>query len=126
MNPEAVAGLRFADEAATANALVPELQARNVDLIVALLHEGGEAEAEGGGACPGLRGAVVPILEALDPAVEIVISGHTHERYVCERNGRLLDYICHPSTTHCWWMLMEHKRADVFWKDVAKVIAKWL
>jgi 5'-nucleotidase len=90
VNPEAVAGLRFADEAATANALVPELKAKGADLIVALLHEGGEAEAEGGGACPGLRGAVVPILDALNPAVEIVISGHTHERYVCERNGRLL------------------------------------
>ena len=28
-----------------------------------------------------------------------------------EANGRLLDYCCHPSTTHCWWMTMEHKTA---------------
>ena len=28
-----------------------------------------------------------------------------------ERHGRLLDYVCHPSTTHCWWMMMDHKRS---------------
>ena len=43
-----------------------------------------------------------------------------------EANGRLLDYCCHPCTTHCWWMMMEHKPADAFWGDLAKVISKWL
>lgn len=90
VSPEAVAGLRFAEEAATANALVPELEAQGVDLIVALLHEGGETGAKGGDSCPELRGAIVPIVDKLDPAVGIVISGHTHQRYICEREGRLL------------------------------------
>ena len=43
-----------------------------------------------------------------------------------ERHGRLLDYVCHPSCTHCWWMMMDHKRSPAFWGDIAKVFAKWL
>lgn len=43
-----------------------------------------------------------------------------------ERCGRLLDYVCHPSCTHCWWMVMQHKRSPAFWGDLAKVFAKWL
>ena len=43
-----------------------------------------------------------------------------------ERSGRLLDYCCHPSCTHCWWMMMDHPKAERFYDDVAKVFAKWL
>ena len=32
-----------------------------------------------------------------------------------ERHGRLRDYVCHPSTTHGWWMMFDHKRSGVFW-----------
>lgn len=43
-----------------------------------------------------------------------------------EGHGRLLDYVCHPSCTHCWWMQMDHKRSPSFWSDLAKVFARWL
>jgi 5'-nucleotidase len=87
--PDGVRGLAFADEAATANALVPVLKARGADAIVVLLHQGG---ATTGGdddkSCPGLTGEIVPIVQRLDPAIDAVVSGHTHRAYVCEVAAR--------------------------------------
>ncbi|MBL6749947.1 MAG: 5'-nucleotidase C-terminal domain-containing protein, partial [Nevskia sp.] len=79
---DGIAGLRFDDEAATVNALVPRLKAGGADAIVVLIHQGG---ATGGWyddqACPNLGGEIVPIVNALDPAVDVVVSGHTHTAY---------------------------------------------
>lgn len=84
VSPAGVAGLTFTDEAATANALVPQLKAAGADAIVLLIHQGGrlpETYAEQG--CNGLSGDILPILDKLDPAITTVISGHTHEAYAC-------------------------------------------
>ncbi|QTN26055.1 bifunctional metallophosphatase/5'-nucleotidase [Rhizobacter sp. AJA081-3] len=87
--PAGVAGLEFRDEAATVNALVPELRRQGIEAIVVLIHEGG-FPASGHGDCPGLSGPIVPIVRQLDPAVDLVISGHTHRAYVCRIDGRLV------------------------------------
>ncbi len=42
VTPAGVAGLTFADEAASANALVPMLKAQGADAIVLLIHQGGK------------------------------------------------------------------------------------
>ena len=92
VTPSGVAGLTFTDEAATANALVPQLKAQGADAIVLVIHQG--AFTKGNWAdpsCPGLTGDILPILEKLDPAIETVVSGHTHWAYRCElpmANGR--------------------------------------
>lgn len=81
----AVEGLQFADEAATANALVPQLLAQGADVIAVLLHEGGHTQAPAFAAgCEGLSGPIVPILDKLDPRISVVVSGHTHQSYVCD------------------------------------------
>jgi 5'-nucleotidase len=87
--PTGVAGLEFRDEAATVNALVPELRRQGIEAIVVLIHEGG-FPAGGPNECPGLSGPIVPIVRQLDPAVDLVISGHTHRAYVCRIDGRLV------------------------------------
>ena len=86
VTPAGVAGLRFAGEAATANALVPKLRAQGVSAIVVLLHEGGEVPGSSYNdqRCEGLRGAILPILRKLDPAIDVVVSGHTHRAYICD------------------------------------------
>ena len=33
--------------------------------------------------CQGFSGDIVPILEKLSPAIEVVLSGHTHQAYDC-------------------------------------------
>jgi 5'-nucleotidase len=34
--------------------------------------------------CSGIEGDLTPILDRLDPAVDLVVSGHTHNAYVCD------------------------------------------
>ncbi|BAL97908.1 bifunctional metallophosphatase/5'-nucleotidase [Rubrivivax gelatinosus] len=87
--PSGVAGLEFRDEADTVNALVPELRRQGVNTVVVLLHEGGEADG-GRDGCDNLRGAITRIVPRLDPAVAVVVSGHTHRSYVCRVDGRLV------------------------------------
>lgn len=91
----AIKGIRFADEADTLNALVPELKAEGAQVLVAVMHEGG-VQAPGGEAndpsyaCPTLTGRVQDIARRLDPAYAIIIGGHTHQAYTCKINGRLV------------------------------------
>jgi 5'-nucleotidase len=87
--PSGVQGLRFLDEAATVNALVPELQRQGIQAIVLLIHEGG-VPAGDYDECPGISGPIVDIVKKLSPAVDVVISGHTHRAYNCRIDGRLV------------------------------------
>ncbi|MGB6852759.1 MAG: metallophosphoesterase, partial [Thermoanaerobaculia bacterium] len=80
-----IQGWDFLDEAETANALVPILQAQGVEAIVVLLHEGGSQTPPPGDvdACVGISGPIVAINDALDPAIDVLITGHTHLPYNC-------------------------------------------
>lgn len=89
VSPPGVAGLEFRDEAETVNALVPELKARGVEAIVVLIHEGGFPTGDYN-ECPGISGPIVDIVKKFDKAVDVVVSGHTHQAYVCEIDGRLV------------------------------------
>lgn len=87
--PSAVRDLRFDDEAETVNRLVPELKSRGVNSVVLLIHEGGFPDGDYN-ECPGLSGPIVDIVKRLDPAVGVVVSGHTHRAYNCRIDGRLV------------------------------------
>ncbi len=87
----AMKGLAFADEAVTANALVPELKAAGVSAIVLLIHQGAMQSPNGTyDSCVGLSGDLLPLVDQLDPAIQIVVSGHTHQAYDCVIGGRLV------------------------------------
>ena len=99
-----VAGLKFNDEVKTANALVPELRRKGVNAIVVLIHQGGSPNQQtwygpdnqpytvnptydytcgtSGSLAP--TSPILPIAKRLDPAIDVVISGHTHQPYVCQ------------------------------------------
>jgi 5'-nucleotidase len=84
-----IVGLRFADEAETVNALVPELKKLGVEAIVVLIHEGGSIKgAWHDKSCPGFEGDILDVLKRLDKAVDLVVSGHTHKAYTCKIDGR--------------------------------------
>ncbi|MGH8897922.1 MAG: bifunctional metallophosphatase/5'-nucleotidase [Egibacteraceae bacterium] len=89
VTPRGVAGLEFRDEADTVNALVPELQQQGVEAIVVLLHEGG-ATPGGFNECPGISGPIVDIVGRMSDAVDVVVSGHTHQAYNCRLDGKLV------------------------------------
>lgn len=84
-----VQGLTFLDEVDTANRYAAELQKQGVQAIVVVLHQGGipaspafnyDCNANGG---LGLSGDIVPIAQQITPAVDLIISGHTHAAYAC-------------------------------------------
>ncbi len=101
-----VAGLEFTDEVQTANALVPVLRRKGVNAIVVLIHQGGVPDKQqwkdpatgtsyavnptydytcgGGGSLIPASSPILPIAANLDPAIDMVVSGHTHQPYVCD------------------------------------------
>ena len=96
--PDGIASVRFEDEAATVNALVPELKAMGVEAIVVLVHEGGSVPVSGNGAgvvdaindCTNPTGAIPQIVPNLDDEIDIVISGHTNWAVNCEIDGKIV------------------------------------
>ncbi|WP_203231298.1 bifunctional metallophosphatase/5'-nucleotidase [Nocardioides caldifontis] len=79
-----VQGLRFTDEVRTVRQLMPKLRKRGVKSIVVLLHEGGVPEDRSQYVgCAGVSGDGYDIARRLPAAVDLVVSGHTHEGYTC-------------------------------------------
>ena len=89
---DGVKGLSFQDEADTINAHVPKLQEQGVQTIVVLIHEGGAPQAALNDVsdCPGISGPIVDIVGRTDSAVDVFVTGHTHQAYICEINGKLV------------------------------------
>jgi 5'-nucleotidase len=85
VTPGGVAGLDFGDEADAINAVIPRLRAEGVDAIIVVIHEGVETTVGyNDHSCAGMNGDLMPILARLDPAVDLVVSGHTHNAYICD------------------------------------------
>ena len=57
-----------------------------------LIHEGGETTQKtfDDATCPNFKGAIKGIVERLDPAVDLIVSGHTHRAYICRHAGRTI------------------------------------
>ena len=93
VTPAGVAGFTFNDEVETVNRLIPELKSKGAMSIVVLIHQGGTTTATtvNDKTCPGISGDIVNLTDKFDPAVDVVISGHTHQEYNCTRpDGKLL------------------------------------
>ena len=93
VTPAGVEGLRFLDEVETVNHWVPLLQQQGASVIVVLVHQGGETTARTllDKSCPGFSGAITDLADRMHPGVDLVISGHTHQEYVCFRpDGKLI------------------------------------
>ena len=86
VSPSGVAGLTFNDEAQTVNSLIRTLRNQGVNAIVVVVHEGGAQSGPSPpfGGCNGFTGAIVDIVRTLDNSVDLIVSGHTHEAYVCQ------------------------------------------
>jgi 5'-nucleotidase len=84
VSPAMTRGYRFTDEADAANRLARQLIAQGADTVVLLIHEGARVDpTQNLTGCPTLTGPVLPIVERLDPAISLVVSGHTHMSYIC-------------------------------------------
>jgi 5'-nucleotidase len=90
VTPSGVAGLTFRDEAETANEIVRELQRKNIESFVILLHEGGMSPGGQSDCNGGLTGAIANIVPQFDDAVDLVIAGHTNDEFICEIDGKMV------------------------------------
>jgi 5'-nucleotidase len=94
VTPAGVEGLEFRDEIVTINALVQRLRReRHIHSFVVLIHEGGQQNPPFSkgfmdiNACENFTGAIEPIVDGLDRDVDLVVSAHTHQAYICNFNG---------------------------------------
>ncbi|MFC0133833.1 bifunctional metallophosphatase/5'-nucleotidase [Massilia eurypsychrophila] len=86
-----IAGLAFTDEADAINKALPQARAQGATAFVVLIHEGGHTtEPFDQPDCTSLKGPVVGIAERLDPAIRLVISGHSHTGFQCKAGGRTI------------------------------------
>jgi 5'-nucleotidase len=89
VKPMGTKGVSFRDEAETVNALVPQIRAQGIEAIVLLIHEGG-MQSGGIDECKDFKGRLANIVKRFDPFIEIVLSAHSHQSYVCDIGGRLV------------------------------------
>jgi len=60
-------------------------------VFVVLIHQGGRTtEKFDQQECSHLTGPIVDVVKRLDPAIRLVISGHSHRGYLCRVDGRLV------------------------------------
>lgn len=86
---EKLKGVSFIDEADAINRTIPALKAAGVKVFVVLIHEGGTTtEAFDQPACSQLKGPIVNIVKRLDPAIKLIVSGHSHTGFMCQVEGR--------------------------------------
>ncbi|MBV7536422.1 bifunctional metallophosphatase/5'-nucleotidase [Duganella sp. sic0402] len=86
-----IAGLEFIDEADAINRQLPELRKEGVGVFVVLIHQGGlTTDKFDQQNCSNLKGPIVDVVKRLDPAIRLVISGHSHQGYLCKVDGRLV------------------------------------
>jgi 5'-nucleotidase len=85
IDPRVIADVSFLDEAETINRYVPQLRADGIEAIGVLVHLGGERgpTARDPNGCDQLTGQILGLNERIDPAVDFVVSGHTHDVYNC-------------------------------------------
>jgi 5'-nucleotidase len=93
VSPAGIKDLQFLDEADTANKYAKLLRRRyGVKAIVVLLHEGGAQSVPLNAAtingCDGFAGPVTDIVNRTTKAVDVFITGHTHQAYNCTIDGR--------------------------------------
>ncbi|MFI5806610.1 bifunctional metallophosphatase/5'-nucleotidase [Streptomyces sp. NPDC051561] len=85
-----VKGLKFHDEIETVNKYAKELDRQGVKSIVALIHEGGapasstyDYNCDSPGPGDGVSGPIKDIAKGISPKVDALVTGHTHQSYVC-------------------------------------------
>ncbi|MFF9478159.1 bifunctional metallophosphatase/5'-nucleotidase [Streptomyces sp. NPDC014733] len=90
VNADGVKGLTFHDEVATIDKYAKVLDKQGVKSVVALIHEGGmpastsyNYDCDSPGPGDGISGPITEIAKKVTPKVDALVTGHTHQSYVC-------------------------------------------
>ncbi|MFO3148186.1 bifunctional metallophosphatase/5'-nucleotidase, partial [Legionella pneumophila serogroup 1] len=81
MFPANAEGIKFLDEADSINHYIPEIKAKGVNVIIVLIHEGGnqipyEGDTQTASA---VEGHIKEIVYSLGDEIDVVMGGHTHQ-----------------------------------------------
>ncbi|MGA8845832.1 MAG: metallophosphoesterase, partial [Nocardioides sp.] len=94
VSPSGISHVDFFDEADSVNALVPLLQKQGVETFVVLLHEGGRVSDSMKettiNSCSNPSGALPPIVDRMDDAIDVVVTGHTNWAVNCLIDGKIV------------------------------------
>ena len=82
VSPAGVATVDFLDEITTANAQARVLKKQGVKSIVVLIHEGGYQTGTYN-SCVGISEPIASMASAMSPEIDLIVTGHTHQPYVC-------------------------------------------
>lgn len=90
VSPAGIRGITVLDEAQSINKYAAELQGKGVQAIVVLVHEGGQASSYPSpidtatvNTCNNLTGRITDINAEVSPAVDVLLTGHTHGAFTC-------------------------------------------
>jgi 5'-nucleotidase len=118
--PTGVAEVSFLDEAAIVNRYVAELRTQGVETIVVLIHQGGRGTLYGD-----VQGVIVPIVEAMDDAVDVVVSGHTHRGYQGMVGGKLVTQAFANGTAFADIDLTIDRQTRDVTSKAARIVSTW-
>ncbi len=80
-----IPNIKALDVADSVNRYVPELQAKGVKTIVLVMHEGGTVSKEDPS---NVTGPVEDIAKRLDPEVDAIVAGHSHDQFATKIAGK--------------------------------------
>jgi 5'-nucleotidase len=89
VQPAMLQGLTFRPEVEAGNEAAAELTAQGVKAIVVMIHAGGRPATADINACE-VSGEIVDIAAGLSPAIDVIVSGHSHRSYVCTLSNKLV------------------------------------
>lgn len=92
--PEGIRGYTFGDQVEAINRYVPEMRAAGAETVVALVHAGGRqqnpAASTDYNGCADITPDVPELARRTDPMVRVVLTGHSHQAYVCTVDGKVV------------------------------------
>jgi 5'-nucleotidase len=90
VNASFLRGLTFRSEVAAGNEAAASLVKQGVKAIVVVIHQGGRPAQTDVNGCGITGGAIFNIANELSPDIDVIVSGHSHQAYVCTFGTRLV------------------------------------
>ena len=89
VSPAGLVGVTFRPEVEAGNEAAAALVRQGVRTIVVVIHEGGDATTADVNGC-GITGPIIDIANGLSSEIDVIISGHTHNAYICTIGAKLV------------------------------------
>ena len=89
VNVNFLKGLTFRPEVAAGNEAAAALVAQGVKTLVVVIHAGGRPATTDVNGCE-ISGSMIDIANQLSPDIDVIVSGHVHQAYVCTIGTKLV------------------------------------